>query len=97
MVPAVYMLDTGDIHWVRDPSGGRRWLPGSPDTGSAPAAPAPDHRPAAGERRSLVEENQRLKQQLATASTPEPILGKSPGIQRAVDLSPLFGRHILVL
>jgi DNA-binding NtrC family response regulator len=41
---------------------------------------------AAGERRSLVEENQRLKNQLATVVTPEPILGRSPGILRAIEL-----------
>jgi DNA-binding NtrC family response regulator len=40
----------------------------------------------AGERRSLVEENQRLRQRLATASAPEPILGTSAGIRRAIDL-----------
>ncbi|MBZ0267285.1 sigma-54 dependent transcriptional regulator [bacterium] len=40
----------------------------------------------AGERRSLVEENQRLRQQLVTVSTPEPILGTSAGIRRAIDL-----------
>ena len=41
---------------------------------------------AAGERRSLVEENQRLKHHLASVVTPEPILGRSPGILRAVEL-----------
>jgi DNA-binding NtrC family response regulator len=41
---------------------------------------------AAGERRTLVEENRRLKSQLATVVTPEPMLGQSPGILRAVEL-----------
>jgi DNA-binding NtrC family response regulator len=41
---------------------------------------------AASERRNLVEENTRLKSQLATVVTPEPILGRSPGILRAIEL-----------
>jgi DNA-binding NtrC family response regulator len=40
----------------------------------------------AGERRNLVEENRRLKSQLATVVTPEPMLGQSPGILRAIEL-----------
>jgi DNA-binding NtrC family response regulator len=38
------------------------------------------------ERRSLFQENRNLKTQLATVVQPQPILGQSPGILRAIEL-----------
>jgi len=45
----------------------------------------------AGEHRSLVSENQRLKERLDVVGTPAPIVGSSPGMRRVLELVEAVG------